>query len=176
MLGLAGVGSILYFNHKGSALPVGPAPIIQPQTLKPQTISGYPVRLIVPSLRMDLRVADGVYNPKNGSWTLSRDKAHFAVMTAVPNNEAGNTLIYGHYRPEVFARLKSIKPGEKAIIQTDNGYRFIYTFRESNKVAPTDTSILVYNGPPQLTLQTCTGIWMQNRHLFTFSFDKYEKI
>ena len=124
---------------------------------------------------MKLKVVDGVYNSKDGSWSLSRDKVHFALPSAVPNNERGNTLIYGHYRPEVFARLKNIRSGEKAIVKTNNGYSFIYKFQNSKAVNPADTSIFAYDGKPKLTLQTCSGSFMQNRQLYSFEFIKYEK-
>ncbi|HLG90996.1 MAG TPA: sortase [Candidatus Saccharimonadales bacterium] len=175
LIGVAVITPAIYFNHRGSALPATPTTSAH-KILKPQTISGYPVELYIPSLNMKLKVVDGVYNPKDGSWTLSRDKVHFALPSAVPNNELGNTLIYGHYRPEVFARLKNIKSGEKAIVKTDNGYSFTYRFQESEAVNPADTSIFSYDGEPQLTLQTCSGAWLQNRQLYSFDFIKYEKI
>jgi len=176
ILGLIGLASIIYYNQRGSALSPSTAPTIVAVPAKPAATSGYPVALSIPSLSKNLQVAEGHYNPETGAWSLSRDKAHFAVMTVMPNNESGNTLIYGHYRPEVFASLRKVQPGAEAIIQTDNGYRFVYTFQKSEKVAPNDTSILAYTGEPQLTLQTCTGIWMENRHLFTFKFERFEKI
>ncbi len=143
---------------------------------KPQVITGKPARLIIPSLQMNLAVADGSYNPKTGAWTLSNDKVHYALPTTQPNNEAGNTLIYGHYRKEVFSRLHKIAEGEKAVIETENGYRFTYTFLRKEVVDPADTSVFMYDGAPQLTLQTCTGAFMQHRQLFFFSFDDVEKI
>jgi LPXTG-site transpeptidase (sortase) family protein len=175
MLGVGVMAPAIYFNHRGSALPAA-STASTPKILKPQTISGYPVELTVLSLNMKLAVTDGAYNPKDGSWTLSRDKAHFALPSTAPNNESGNTLIYGHYRPEVFARLKKITVGDEAIITTDNGYRFVYSFERSQTVDPADTSIFAYSGDPQLTLQTCSGVFMQNRQLYTFKFIKYEKI
>ncbi len=133
-----------------------------------QIISGKPVRLLIPSLGMDLEVADGIYNPQTKEWTLSKDKAHFADLSVQPNNQQGNTFIYGHYRPEVFARLHNIQPGAEAKILTDNGHEFTYVFGTSKVTDPSDSSLLNYQGKPILTLQTCTGAWFQNRQLFTF--------
>jgi LPXTG-site transpeptidase (sortase) family protein len=84
--------------------------------------------------------------------------------------------LYGHYRPEVFARLQLIKPGSEAIITTDNGYKFYYKLDHVNIVDPNDTSLFTYQGTPELTIQTCTGSFFQKRQLFTFTFEKYEKL
>jgi LPXTG-site transpeptidase (sortase) family protein len=144
-------------------------PAVAPQpTAKPSLIIGKPVRIQVPSLKIDLAVADGTYNEKTMAWSLSKDKAHYALPSMQPNNETGNTLIYGHYRPEVFARLHKITPGAEAIITTDNGHIFTYTLRDVKTVDPTDVGIFTYEGLPQLTIQTCTGAYMQDRQLFYF--------
>lgn len=180
-LGFAVLTPLLYYRfHEKQALarPItANVPAVAPRpSAKPEVITGKPVRLVIPSLNMDLTVADGVYNAKTGAWTLSNDKVHYALPTKQPNNEAGNTLIYGHYRKEVFARLHNIAEGEKVVVETDNGYRFTYTFLRKEVVDPADTSVFNYDGAPQLTLQTCTGAFMQHRQLFFFSFDGVEKI
>lgn len=138
----------------------------------PVAKTGKPVRLKIPSLHMDLQVIDGVYNPKTGTWTLTRDKAQFALPSIQPNDISGNTLIYGHYRPEVFAYLHHIAKGAKAIVYTDSGYKFTYTFGSTEATSPTDTSIFAYEGAPRLTIQTCSGAFMQHRQMYYFSFDK----
>lgn len=148
------------------------APLPDP---KPTLITGKPIRLQIPSLGFDLQVIDGSYNPKNGTWTLTLDKAQYALPSVQPNNEAGNTLIYGHYRPEVFAYLHLIKPGAKAYVLTDNGYKFSYTYQNTEAFDPTDTSIFLYQGAPRLTIQTCSGAYFQNRQMYYFTFDGVEK-
>lgn len=148
---------------------------VNSQPLRPDTLSGKPVRLQVPSLGIDLAVADGAYNPSDGSWTLSKDKVHFALPSAPANNQEGNTLIYGHNRKEVFAKLLSIQPGAAAIVTTENGYRFTYIYTQTETVDPTATEIFGYQGAPRLTLQTCTGRWFENRQFFYFSLSGYEK-
>ncbi len=185
VVGLCGVVPSVYFwmrNREAHAQPaalqhvplVAPKPVAEPQ--KPEVITGKPVRLEIPSLRLSLEVIDGAYHPENGQWDISLNKAHYALPTVQPNNDAGNTMIYGHYRPEVFARLHTVQAGAEAMVTTDNGYRFVYTFRSAENVAPADTSIFAYQGKPQLTIQTCTGLWMQNRRLHYFDFVRHEKL
>lgn len=143
---------------------------------KPSTITGHPVRLSIPSLSVDLPIIDGTYNATNGEWTLSEESTHFALPSSPPNNESGNTLIYGHNNKLVFGTLYTITPGAEAIVTTDNGYRFVYQFTNAEQIKPTDTTVFTYNGVPRLTLQTCSGYYMQNRHMHYFSFVRYEKL
>lgn len=172
--------ALIWHQNRTALAKSGPAisvPAVAPLPApKPALITGKPVRLEIPSLGFNLEVADGVYNPKTATWSLSRDKAHYALPSTQPNNEEGNTLIYGHYRKEVFARLHLIKEGAQVFVTTDNGYRFTYTFQKTEAYDPADTSIFAYTGAPQLTIQTCSGAYMQNRQMFHFTFDGVQKI
>lgn len=134
----------------------------------PDVIQGKPISLDIPSVNISVPIIDGVFNAKTQTWTLTLNKAQYAVMTVQPNNKSGNTFIYGHNRREVFNRLPKIKAGAIATIKTDNGHIFTYTFRDSRVTNPSDVSLFEYEGKPILTLQTCTGLFYQNRQLFTF--------
>src|ERR1039457_6102901 len=157
LVGLAGVVPISYYWLKDTvaARTQRPVNIVQAPAPKPAPtlVTGIPVSIVIPSLNMNLQVIPGVYNPKTGAWTLTLDKAQFALLSTQPNNESGDTFIYGHYRPEVFAYLHLIKPGAQAIISTGNGYQFTYTYMSTQAFDPTDTSVFAYQGPPQLTIQ-----------------------
>lgn len=143
---------------------------------KPNVVSGEPTEIKIPSVfNMDLTVVPGYYNKATGEWNLSLTEAQYAVPSVLPNNYSGNTLIYGHYRPEVFAYLHLIKPGAIAQIITSNGYTFTYTFQNSQAFDPTDTSIFLYQGPPRLTIQTCSGSLFQHRQMYYFKYDGYTK-
>ena len=177
--GLAGIVPIGYYALRSKIALAQNTPTIptQPVQLKPSPslVTGQPVSIAIPSLKMNLNVIPGVYNPRSGQWTLTDDKAQFAEPSVPPNNETGNTLIYGHYRPEVFAYLHHISPGAQAIITTDNGYKFTYTFQNTVPYNPGDTSIFTYKGVPRLTIQTCSGAFMQNRQMYFFQYDGYVK-
>lgn len=137
-----------------------------------QPISGKPVRVQIPALKLDLAVAEGHFNPTNRTWTLSNDKAHYAVNTRLANNTEGNTFIYGHNRPGVFKTLYQVKPGDQATVTTENGHTFTYVFKAAYETNPNDDSLFQYKGAPILTIQTCSGMWYQNRQLFTFTLQK----
>ncbi len=181
VLGLAGLSPVAYYRWVAPLnqppVPTVVAPIDQQLAVvspSERVIKGTPTHLDIPSLNMSLAVAEGSFNHATGQWTLSLNKAHFADITAPANTKMGNTLIYGHYRPEVFASLHRIAANSEAIVTTDNGYRFFYKLQAVHETSPSDTSMFAYNGPPQLTLQTCSGAFFQNRQLFTFTFERYE--
>jgi sortase (surface protein transpeptidase) len=176
--GLAIVVPLNYYAMQSRAALAHDTPTIpvKPIQFKPTVITGLPVAIAIPSLKMNLQVIPGIYNPRTGQWTLTDSMAQFATPSVQPNNEAGNTLIYGHYRPEVFAYLHHIVAGAQAVITTDNGYQFTYTFQNSVAFNPSDTSIFTYQGAPRLTIQTCSGAFMQNRQMYYFQYDGYTKV
>lgn len=181
VVGLLLLAPFGYFMLKQRSALATAAPITVPTVAplpapKATLITGKPVHLRIDSLNISLAVVDGGYHERSKTWDLSLDKAHYALPTVQPNNEAGNTFIYGHYRPEVFASLHNIKAGAAVHVDTDNGYRFAYIYQGSETVTPTDTRIFAYDGKPQLTIQTCTGAWMQDRQLYYFDLVSAQKI
>lgn len=152
-------------------------PTVKPGTVQaapapkdtPSLISGDPKHIELPAENISIDVERGYYNPATKGWTLSNTKADYAAVTPEPNNQSGNTFIYGHNKASVFAKLLKAKVGDKAIITTANGHRFTYQMASYHDTQPQDTSLFTYKGAPILTLQTCSGAWYQNRRLYTFS-------
>jgi LPXTG-site transpeptidase (sortase) family protein len=182
IVGLIGVLPTLYFQTTqtgtASAAPaqlsskVAPLPSIPVASL----VEGMPVSIAIPSLNIDLTVIPGYYNQTTGVWTLTDTDAQYATPSVLPNNETGNTLIYGHYRKEVFEYLHLIHPGSEAIVTTSNGYQFDYKYTGTFAVQPNDTSIFDSVGLPRLTVQTCSGDWFQNRQMYQFTYLSYTKL
>lgn len=146
-------------------------------TLKTDTkpsaeIVGTPIRLLVPAAEIDITVDNGYYDQQNQTWTLSEDRAYYATLSNKINNKEGNTLIYGHNLPSVFAALPQIQLGDKAYVYTDNGHKFTYSLHSTTETIPSDDSLFHYEGRPILTLQTCSGFWYQNRQLFFFKLEE----
>ena len=138
-----------------------------------QVVSGKPVEIRIPSLNIDLPIVPGVYNAATQQWTLTTDKVQYATMTPAPNTAGGNTFLYGHYRKNVFASLHTSQAGAEAIVITDNGHTFHYQLSSVHVVSPEDSAgVFNYQGAPILTIQTCTGLFFQNRQLFTFNLVK----
>jgi LPXTG-site transpeptidase (sortase) family protein len=180
IIGLAIMLPINYYSLQNKAaaeqasapIVLAPKPIGTPAV---PLITGDPVAIDIPSLNINLQVVDGNYNAKTGQWNVSNTQAQFATPSTEPNNISGNTLIYGHYRPEVFAYLHLIKPGAQVTVTTNTGYIFTYTYTSTAAYDPSDTSIFAYQGAPRLTIQTCSGTFMQNRQMYYFTYDSYAK-
>lgn len=153
------------------ATPPVPPVTTEPAAPPPPTvISGRPVRLVIKDARIDLEVQEGHFNKIDRTWSLSGTHANFATVTSLPNDTAGNTLLYGHNYPYVLGRLPQLKPGAVAQLFTDNGYVFTYSFTAGERYKPDDVSVFRYQGPPILSVQTCEGSWNQWRHVARFSF------
>ncbi len=179
VLTIGTIGGILYSSHLvADRAYAKPQPVSTHHIPVPHTpaISGKPVRIVIDTAAIDLPVDDGVYDSATQSWSLSDTHAQFAVMTKPANNKAGTTFIYGHGTDAVFGKIGSNPPpvGTATNIYTDNGHVFTYTLTNVKDYDPNDTSIFkdVASGPPQLIVQTCTGIFSEWRTMFTFTFDK----
>lgn len=177
ILTIGTVGSLLYSSHLFGT-PVWAQPKVvathKPAPLPPKVISGKPVRIVIATANIDLQIDDGTYNSTDGSWTLSDTHAHYATMTALANDHAGTTFVYGHGTNAVFGRIGSNPPpsGTIAEIHTDNNRVFTYTLQTVKNHDPSDTSIFddTTSGSPRLVVQTCTGAFSEWRTMFTFNF------
>lgn len=155
--------------------PVITKPAITKPAVIPATV-GIPVRVVIPSLAIDLPVKIGTYTPENNSWTVDNSAAYYADSSMPINNANGTTMIYGHAQSPVFASLPSIQPASQVIVTTDTGYDFIYRYSSAEEVTPNDISVFTSAGPPTLVLQTCVGVFSERRALFYFQLEAIEKI
>jgi len=137
-------------------------------------VYGRPVRIVIPNSGVDLPVDPGYYDSATGQWTLSGYRAQFAMISTLANNITGDTFIYGHNNNYVFGALRHHTPvvGAPALIYTDNGHILQYTFQKSSSLAPEDTSVFSYSGPPIMTIQTCTGSLNEWRTMYQYGFEK----
>lgn len=184
VIGLMGVIPVL-FSNEGPVIAASdatqtadiaaPTQVIK-ETPTPQAMSGHPTEIVAPTVNVDMPVVDGFYDPTTGDWTLNPDKAQFAAMTTEPNDQAGQTFIYGHATQRVFGKLLNMKAGDQVYVLTSNGYKFTYTLKQTEVVTPSNTGILNYTGAPRLLLQTCVGAFSQDRKFFILDFTKAEKL
>lgn len=158
--------------RNSNSQPAFAADIAQSNGAKKATISGTPSHITIPTVNISIDVEPGYYNKSSQTWTLSTTKAEYATVTPPANNGGGNTFIYGHNRWEVFYKLLRVQPGDEAIITTANHHTFVYKMTGRRDTNPHDDSLFRYQGSPILTLQTCSGLWYQNRSLFVFNLVK----
>jgi hypothetical protein len=166
------------FQEQQSALAASSASLNAParSAASKATASGIPRHISVVALGINTSVDDGMYDTHTGQWTLSEESAYYATPTDPVNANSGSTLIYGHNSNKIFGKLMHIQANTEAVVHTDNGYEFIYTYKGTAPLRPTDTSVLHYSGKPRLVLQTCSGLWNQNRQMFFFDLKSYRKL
>lgn len=146
--------------------PVAPVKLKDVPTRAP--IIGTSTRVQVPSVGIDSTVQPGDYDAQSKTWAIDTSSAFYATVTVPVNNTNGTTLIYGHAGWGIFENLPAVGGGSQALVDTSEGYRFIYSFESSQQVAPSDVSFLTSSGPPRLVLQTCSGAFDSYRTLVTF--------
>lgn len=138
--------------------------------------TGFPTKLVIPSLNLDLEVGRGSYNTSDRSWTIDASRAFYADLSVPLNDHNGVTLIYGHAQAPVFGRLSNIQVGATADVYSDSNYLFHYKYESVQNVVPTDLSVFTTEGKPILVLQTCTGAFDSYRALFKFNLEEVEKV
>lgn len=154
-------------------LRVAPIATITPKRLSSSAFVGIqlgiPTRVVVDSVGIDLPVQIGSYDISSQTWTLDTQSAFYADRSVPTNDSNGSTLIYGHARFGLFARLPEISEGATAKVYTDSGKVFAYTFASTRQVKPDDTSVFLTSGAPMLALQTCSGPFDVYRTLVSFN-------
>lgn len=143
---------------------------LQTKPIQRTPVVGTAIRVVVPSVNIDTAVRPGAYNVDTQTWAIDHHSAFHADITVPVNNTNGTTLIYGHAGWGIFGALPGVSQDSEAYVYTAEGYRFIYLFESNRRVDPSDTSVLVATGPPQLVLQTCSGAFDAYRTLVTFRF------
>lgn len=179
LLTIGTIGGLLYSSHLlGTPAWAKQPPVTVKQTplpLPPKVISGQPASIAIPDASIHLKIDKGYYNDNDGSWTLSDTNAQYAVISALANDHAGTTFIYGHGTDAVFGKIGSNKPpvGTKAIITTDNNHTFTYSLQQVRDFEPSDTSLFddMATGSPRLIVQTCTGVFSEWRTMFIFKLE-----
>lgn len=145
--------------------------VVEPVPTQPEVISGLPRRIELPRIGLMRDVIDGDYDANSQNWTLTDDKAQFAVMTTPANNKAGQTVIYGHNTTAVLEPVRLVQPGDELLVTTDSGRVLVYVYTNDRFVAPTDVSV-IYETPEtsRVVLMTCEGWLSETRRLLYFDF------
>lgn len=124
----------------------------------------WPTRIVMESVDIDLAV-EGSYE-QQGAWEISETGSNFAINTAIPNAQTGNTAIFGHDRPHLFHRIHDLKPGDRVKVAVGNQW-FEYAVIGNQIVKPDNVSVMDQTSEPTLTLITCDGWLSQDRYVVT---------
>jgi LPXTG-site transpeptidase (sortase) family protein len=119
-------------------------------------------RLVVPAMLLDAPINEGSQN-------TALSKGLWRIPTSSTPSKGGNTVIVGHRftytNPEgVFYDLNKVQIGDEIGIFWQ-GKRHLYTVSKTEVVAPTDTAVQAPSHTPELTLYTCTPLWLPKNRL-----------
>ena len=146
-----------------TALPTA-TPTVTPTPTATPIPSGNPVRLVIPSLKVDSEVKEIGTAVQNGEliWeTIPFIVGHY--RTTAKAGEKGNAIFAGHVASRnwgnVFINLYKVKLGDEIQVYTDKAV-FTYTASRVRLVLPTQTDVMNPTTDATITLITCGGDWI----------------
>ena len=124
-----------------------------------------PNSVIIPSMLLDQPIYEGTV--RNQYPTL--DKGIWRWPAGSTPDKGGNTILIGHRftytNPRgVFYFLNKVKVGDEIGV-TWNNKSYAYKVININEVPPNDTAIENQSSNPELTLFTCTPLWLPKDRL-----------
>ncbi len=138
------------------------AKILAPSLKAPPVSPPKENQLIIPSMLLDQPIYDGptVKTLNKGLWR----KPHGSTP-----DKGGNTVLVGHRLTYSNPRgtlynLDKVSMGDKVGLWW-NGEQFNYVVTEIKVVKPTEISIEARTAQPQLTIYTCTPLWLPKDRL-----------
>jgi sortase A len=122
-------------------------------------------QLIVPSMQLDQPIYDG---PSSQQYAIL-NKGIWRYANGSMPDKGGNTVLIGHRftytNPRgVFYFLNKVKMGDEIGVWWNNK-QYLYKVADIHEVAPTDTAIENNTTQPELTLFTCTPLWLPKDRL-----------
>lgn len=153
--------SILPGGHRpppsqgGEAEPIGAMPRVAIPSPSPRSAT----RLIIPAIRVDVPVVEGV------DWEQLKRGAGHLIGSANPG-ERGNVFIAGHndVYGEIFRDLEELKIGDEIVVYAGQ-QTFRYIVRATRIVEPDDLSVMEPTSTPILTLLTCYPYMIDSHRL-----------
>jgi sortase A len=122
--------------------------------------STLPVRLLIPSLDIDVPITAGTII--DGMWSISDTHASHLVSSAYPGDD-GNMILYGHDKRSILGKLPRITVGDGIIVEDTEGNEHRYNVTEIHTVSPNDTDLIQPTDSTVLTVYTCTGFLNSKR-------------
>jgi len=119
-------------------------------------------RLIIPAMLLNTPINEGSEN-------LALSRGLWRIPTSSTPDKGGNTVIIGHRftytNPEgVFYNLNKVQVGDEIGIFWQ-GKRYLYAVIKTEVVPPTDVAIQRPTTDAQVTLYTCTPLWIPKNRL-----------
>jgi sortase A len=124
-----------------------------------------PNQVIIPSMLLDQPIYDG---PESQQYKIL-DKGIWRFSWGSAPDKGGNTVLIGHrftytIPRGVFYFLNKVQLGDEIAVIWNN-QQYNYKVASINEVPPTDTTIEGRSTQPELTLFTCTPLWLPKDRL-----------
>ncbi len=144
--------------------PAAAEPIkIDRQLLNGPTQSHPPVRVVIPSLNLDLPVV--VAKVVGGYWELSEKSASYGAGSGYPG-AGGNVVIFAHAREGLFLPLRQVQKDMIVYVLTDTTWHS-YKVVDVKLVDPSQVETILPASNERLTLFTCSGFMDSQRLIVT---------
>jgi LPXTG-site transpeptidase (sortase) family protein len=142
-------------------------------TLPSPAWAATPVELVIPSIGVDAPI-EPLGADASGAMMAPSDPDSVGWFAPGPGiDEPGNVLLDGHVdwakQLRVFAQLHTLHPGDKIVVNADDGSSVTYTVAWSRLVPLDGWSADVIEQPPDaewLTLITCGGVFDPAHHVY----------
>lgn len=118
--------------------------------------------LMIPVIDLEVAVREGTDR------TALRDAVGHLTGTAPIGEVNGNCVIAGHRNysfGRFFNRLDEVEANDRIVLTNMSGEQYVYRVTEKKVVSPDDTSVLEAAGGGELTLITCTPIYIATHRL-----------
>jgi LPXTG-site transpeptidase (sortase) family protein len=134
-----------------------------------------PVRIIIPNLQVETEI-ESVTVDSNGNMDVPKDWNNTAWYSLGPKpGEKGSSVIDGHLDtpsgdPAIFANISNLKKGDeiKVIDEKNNTYTFsVFSVKNYELSEMPLDEIFSRNTEPMLNLITCSGVFDQNKKMYT---------
>ena len=135
-----------------------------PHVLAQHESSDAAMRLIIPSIKVDLPIYEGLVQGRK--WKTSTSGVSHLVTSPLPSSQ-GNSIIYGHNWSSLLGPLEKIKIGDSITIFLQSGKTAQYRVEYITIVTPQETQILNPTQDTRLTLYTCIGYLDRKRLVVT---------
>lgn len=139
-------------------------------------VAEVPVRIVITSVGIDLPIVPAQYDRAHSTWAVVDRAVNVALETYPINDRGGVTFMYGHNNRRTLGATKELKLGDTAIVMTESGRVYNYTFVSSESVKPDNTSLFnnLDTRKPTLKLMTCQGFLSSERRIMTFTLESVQ--
>lgn len=124
----------------------------------------YPVRIVIPSLAIDLNVFPSKIT--NGKWEATTKGVSYLASSPIPGS-LGNSILYGHNFSSLLGSLVKAKPEEEIEIFFNDKTKKTFIIKYTQVVSSNQTSVLAQTQDKRITLYTCTGFLDSKRFVVT---------